>query len=102
MSVVLALSIHNKQPPQPLRLDYSHYTLTHDRFGHSNVHTNEKLTHYLRSTGTPHTDDSLDNVARIKNNHYRQKYSDLPEPVVFMSVTSSTSGRINEEFLLLG
>ena len=37
----------------------------------------------------------------MKNNHYRQKYDDLPEPVVFMSVKTSTSGRINEEFLLL-
>ena len=27
--------------------------------------------------------------------------SDQPEPVVFMSVSASTSGRINEEFLLL-
>ncbi len=44
--------------------------MTHDRFGHS----------------------------RIKNNHYRLKYSELPEPVVFMSVAMSTSVRINEEF----
>ncbi len=31
----------------------------------------------------------------------RQKYAELPEPVVFMSVEESTSGRINEEFLRL-
>jgi hypothetical protein len=41
------------------------------------------------------------NAARIKNNHHRQKYAKLPEPVVFMTVSASTSGRINEKFLLL-
>jgi hypothetical protein len=45
--------------------------------------------------------DVLNNVARIKNNHYRQKYAELPAPVVFMSVPASTSGRINEQFLHL-
>ena len=75
--------------------------MTHDRFGRSNLHTNGKLTHCLRSTGAPQTDDTLNNDARIKNNHYRQKYAELPEPVVFMSVSASTSGRINEDFLLL-
>ncbi len=73
--------------------------MTHDRFGRSNLHTNGKLTHCLRSTGAPQSDGALNNDARIKNNHYRQKYAELPEPVVFMPVTASTSGRINEEFL---
>ena len=75
--------------------------MTHDRFGRSNLHTNGKLTHCLRSTGAPQSDGSLNNDARIKNNHYRQKYAELPEPVVFMTVSASTSGRINEEFLRL-
>jgi hypothetical protein len=75
--------------------------MTHDRFGRSNLHTNGQLTHCLRSTGTPQSDDALNNAARIKNNHYRQKYAELPEPVVFMTVTTSTSGRMNEEFLRL-
>ena len=43
----------------------------------------------------------VNNAARIKNNHYRQKYAELPEPVVFMPVAASTFGRINEEFLRL-
>ena len=47
----------------------------------------------------PQPDGALNTGARIKNNHYRQKYAELPEPVVFIPVTSSTSGRINEEFL---
>ena len=74
--------------------------MTHDRFGRSNLHTNGKLTHCLRSTGAFQPDGALNNAARIKNNHYRQKYTELSEPVVFMGVSSS-SGRINEEFLLL-
>jgi hypothetical protein len=75
--------------------------MTHDRFGRSNLHTNGKLTYCLRSTGVPHPDGALNNDVRIKNNHYRQKYAELPEPVVFMPVAASTSGRINEEFLRL-
>ena len=75
--------------------------MTHDRFGRSNLHTNGKLTHCFRSTGAPQSDGALNNAARIKNNHYRQKYAELPEPVVFMPVAANTSGRINEEFLRL-
>ena len=75
--------------------------MTHDRFGRSNLHTNGKLTQCLRSIGAPQPDDTLNNDARIKNNHYRQKYDELPELVVFMTVSASTSGRINENFLRL-
>ena len=85
----------NRLPPRPLLLDY---TTTHDRFGHSNLHTNGKLTHCLRSTGAPQPDDSLNNAARIKNNHYRQKYAELPEPVVFMPVAASTSVGLMRNF----
>ena len=49
----------------------------------------------------PQSDDDLNNAERNKNNHYHQKYAYLPEPVVFMSVASITSGRNNEEFLHL-
>ena len=76
------------------------YTMTHDRFGLSNLHTNGKIPHCLRSTGSPQPDGDLNNDTRIQNNHYRQKYTELPEPVVFMTVVVSTSGRINEKFLL--
>ena len=48
-----------------------------------------------------HPDGSINNTARIQNNHYRQKQTELPEPVVFLPVSSSTSGRIKEEFLCL-
>ena len=96
--IVLPRGQDNRLPPRPLLLDY---TMTHDRFGRSNLHTNGKLTHCLRSTGAPQPDGALNNAARIENNHYRQKYAELPEPVVFMPVAASTSGRINEEFLRL-
>ena len=78
--VCLPCGQDNRLPSRPLLLDY---TMTHDWFGHSNLHTNGKLTHCLRSTGTPQSDDDLNNDVRIKNNHYRQKYPELPEPVVF-------------------
>ena len=54
-----------------------------------------KLTHCLRSTGAPQPDGTLNKATRMKNNHYRQNYAELPEPVVFIPVAASTSGRIN-------
>ena len=60
-----------------------------------------ELTHCLRTTGAPQLDGALNKDARTKNNHYLQNYAELPEPVVFMPVAASTSGRINEEFLRL-
>ena len=93
--IVLPRGQDNRLPPRPLLLDY---TMTHDRFGRSNLHTNGKLTHCLRSTGAPQPDGALNNAARIKNNHNCQIYAELTEPVVFMPVAASTSGRINEEF----
>ena len=52
-------------------------------------------------TGAPQPDGALNKAARLKNNHYRQNYAELPEPVVFIPVSTSTSGRINEDFLCL-
>ena len=42
--IVLRRGQDDLLPPRPIQLDY---TMTHDRFGHSNLHTNGKLTHYL-------------------------------------------------------
>ena len=50
--------------------------------------------------GCPQSDDVLKNAAR-KILHYRQLYADLPDPVVFMSSSVSTSGRVYDDFLLL-
>ena len=75
--------------------------MTHDRFGHSNLHTNGKFTNCLRSIGVPQSDVTLNTDPHIKNNHYLQNYTEISEPVVFMSVATNTSGRINEELLSL-
>ena len=61
--IVLLRVQDNRLPPRPLLLDY---TMTHDRFGRSNLHTNGKLTNCLRSTGAPQPDGALKNAARIK------------------------------------
>ena len=66
--IVLPRGQDNLLPPRPLLMDY---TMTHDRFGTSNLHTNGNLTNCLRSTGSPQPDDTLNNTVRIKNNHYR-------------------------------
>ena len=97
----LRVFFKNATPEKKREKETIQNTMTHDRFGHSNLHTNGNLTHCFRSTGAIQPDDTLNNAVRIKNNHYRQKYDELPEPVVFMTVVASTSGRINEEFFLL-
>jgi hypothetical protein len=56
-------------------------TMTHDIYGRSTLHTNGKLVHTLTSIGTPQPDDTLKNAARK-----RILYSDLSDPIVFMSV----------------
>ncbi len=55
------------------------------------THTYGKLTSCLRSTGAPHPDGALNKDSLIKNNHYLQNYAGVTEPVVFMSVSVSTS-----------
>ena len=40
-------------------------------------------------------------VARMKIRHYRQIYTDRPDPIVFLSVAVSTSGRVYEDFTRL-
>ena len=95
--IVLPRGQDNRLHPRTLLLDF---TMTHDRFGRSNLHTNGKITDCPRSTGVPQSDGALNNPVCIKKNHYLRIYAKLPEPVVFMPVTAST-GRINEEFLCL-
>jgi len=40
-------------------------------------------------------------AVRIKIRHYRQLYTDRTDPVVFLSVTVSTSGRVYDDFVRL-
>ena len=96
--VVLPRREDNLLPPRPLILDF---TMTHDRYGRSNAYTNGMLTHRIRSTGEPQPDGALNTTAQVKNRHYKRLYAELPNPVVFLPVAASTSGRINEETLRL-
>jgi hypothetical protein len=66
--VVLPRGEDSLLPPRPLMLDV---TMTHDRYGRTNVHTNGSLTHSISSNGTPQPDGTLKNAARKKIIHYR-------------------------------
>jgi hypothetical protein len=83
-------------PPQrKLILDF---TLTDTRFGRSQLHSLDHLTHSRRSDGVPDLDGSLRTVHRAKIRHYRQLYINRPEPIVFMSVAVDTSARVYDDF----
>jgi hypothetical protein len=78
-------------PPRTLILDF---TLTHTRFGKSQLSSLGHLTHTRRTDGAPEPDGALRTVARAKIRHYRQLYINRPEPIPFMSVTVDTVDRI--------
>jgi hypothetical protein len=72
--------------------------MTHDRYGRTTHHTNGALTHRVSSTGAPHPDGFLKKAVRIKIRHYRQTYAARPDPIVFLPIVVSTSGRVYEDF----
>jgi hypothetical protein len=76
-------------------------TMTHYRYGRTTQLTNGVLTHRVSSTGAPQPDGALNKAARIKIRHYRQVYADRPDPIVFLPIAVSTSGRVYEDFTLL-
>ena len=76
-------------------------TMTHDRYGRTTQHTNGALTHRGPSTGAPQPDGALNKAAKLKIRHYRQIYSDRTDPIVFQSITISTSGHVDEDFTRL-
>ncbi len=82
-------------PPRTLILDF---TLTHTRFGKSQLSSLGQLTHTRRTDGFPEPDGSLRTVTRAKIHHYRQLYINRPEPITFMTVAIDTTGRIYEDF----
>ncbi len=57
--------------------------------------------HRVPSTGGPQPDGALNKTARMKNRHYRQIYEDRSDPIVFLSIVVSTSGRVYEDFTRL-
>ena len=82
-------------PSRTLIMDF---TLTHTRFGRSNLHPIGQLTHTSRSDGDPEPDCVLKTVTGDKIIHYRQVYLNRPDPIAFMSLTVDTSGRIYDDF----
>jgi hypothetical protein len=82
-------------PARTLILDF---TLTHTRFGKSQLSSLGQLTHTRRTDGAPEPDGALRTVARAKIRHYRQLYINRPEPISFMPVAVDTAGCINEDF----
>ena len=93
--VFLSRGEDDRIPPRTLVMDF---TMTHDRYGRTTQHTNGALTHRLPSTGGPQSDGSLNKAARMKIRHYRQIYVDRPDPIVFLTITVNTSGRVYEDF----
>jgi hypothetical protein len=70
-------------PPRKLILDF---TLTHNRFGRSQLSSLGQLTDTRRTDGVPEPDGALRTVTGEKNRHYRQLYINRPDPIVFMPV----------------
>ncbi len=82
-------------PPHTLILDF---TLTHTRFGKSQLSSLGQLTHTRRTDGASESDGALRTVVRGKIRRYRQLYINRPEPIAFMPVAVDTAGRIYEDF----
>ncbi len=82
-------------PPRTLILDF---TMTHTRYGRSQLSSLGQLTHSRRSDGAPEPDGPLREAARTKIRHDRQLYINLPDPIAFMPVAVDTSGRVYDDF----
>ena len=99
--VVLPHGEDNRLPPHPLLLDV---TMTHDLlkhlYGRTTLIPAENTLHTISSNDVPQSDGTLTNTVRKKMLHYRQFYSDLFDPIVFMSVTVNM-GHLHDGFLRL-
>jgi hypothetical protein len=96
--VILTRGEVDRLPPRTLVIDV---TMTHDRYGRTTQSTDGALTHRVSCTGAPQPDGALNKTARIKIRHYRQIYADMSDPIVFLPVAVSTSGRVYEDFTRL-
>jgi hypothetical protein len=96
--VILSHGEDDRFPPRTLVMDV---TMTHDRYGRTTQHKNGALTHRVSSTGDPQSDGALNKTVRMKIRHNRQIYVDRPDPIVFLSITVRTSGRVYEHFARL-
>jgi hypothetical protein len=82
-------------PPRTLISDF---TMTHSRYGRSQMSSLGQLTHSRRSDGAPEPDGALREEARTIIRHYRQLYINRPDPIAFMPVAVDTSGRVYDDF----
>jgi hypothetical protein len=82
-------------PPRTLILDF---TLTQSRYGNSHVHTTGQLTNTRSSDDFPEFDGDLREVVRKKILHYRQLYTNRPDPIVFLPTAVDTTGRLYDDF----
>jgi hypothetical protein len=92
---------HGEDDRLPRRTLVVDVTMTHDRYGRTTQHTSGALIHRVSSIGAPQSDGSLNKAARMKIRHYRQIYVDRHDPIVFLPITVSTSGRVYEDFARL-
>jgi hypothetical protein len=81
--------------PRTLILDF---TMTHTRYGRSQMSSLRQLTHSRRSDGAPEPDGAFREATRTKIRHYRQLYINRPDPITFMPVAVDTSGRVYDDF----
>ena len=75
--------------------------MTHVRFGHSHFHPMGQPTNTRHSDGVPEPDGALKAAARIKIRHYRNLYSNRPDPIDFIPLTVDTTGRLYDDFIRL-
>jgi hypothetical protein len=91
--VILPHGEDDRLPPRTIVMDVA---ITHDRYGRTTQHTNGALTHRVSSIGGPQPDGALNKAVRMKIRHYRQIYADRSDPIVFLPIVVSTSGRVYE------
>ena len=62
---------------------------------------NRKKTQKCRVLCALHPDDALKNAGRTKILHYRRLYAGRSDPIVFMPIAASTSGRVYHDCIRL-
>jgi len=75
--------------------------MTHHRYGRTTQRTNGALTHRVSSNDAPHPDGVFKNVVRKNILHYRQFYADKIDPIIFLTVSVNTPGRVYDDFVRL-
>ena len=61
---------------------------------HTDIFILTQFSYTRSSDGAPHPDGVLKNTVRPKILNYRRLYADLPDPIVFMSLTVNSSDHL--------